>query len=250
MMINHNSYLLTDKLDKLLQDISVSIIGLGGAGSALSQNLAHVGVRKFVLVDDDTVNKNNLKKLIGSTPQDECKPKHYVMKRLITSIAENDAKVEIIPSKFNRNSTDAIKNKLLETNFIFLCIDNPSDCEDVNDFCVKNKKPFVYLGVGMEEKEPNITSIVGNTIFVRPGDPCLDCYNVNSKLPYLNNKIPYVCIHSIISNLAIMEFLKFITGFGDVRHMIFYDALQQTVTNSGISSILHRCNVCRDMGYS
>ncbi len=249
-MIDYDSYLLTDKLYELLPNISVSIVGLGGAGSVLCQSLAHIGIRKFVLVDDDDVEMDNLKKLIGSTPQDTFKPKHYVMERLINSITGNDAKVEIIPSKFNRDSTDEIKNKLLETNFIFLCVDDPSDSEDINNFCVKNKKPFVYLGVGMEKEESNITSLVGNVILVRPGDPCLDCYNVNSKLPYLNNKIPYTYIHSIVSNLAVWEFLKFITGFGDLSHMVFYDALQQTVEKSMISSTLCRCNVCKDIGYS
>ena len=250
MSDNNDSILLSDNVVDCLSDFSVCIVGLGGTGSALCQTLAHVGVRKFILFDDDIINdKQDLKKLIGSMPQDMFKPKHIVMQRLIQNITGDAADVKIFPIKFKQSSNDDIKQKIIDADFVFLCVDNPVDSEYINYFCVQNKKPFMYLGVGMEEEQSKITSLLGNIILVRPGEPCLDCYNVNSKLPYGNRKIPYVFIHSIISNLAVMEFLKHVTGFGSVNHMVFYDALKQTVKSTLPSSSLNRCNMCKEMGY-
>jgi molybdopterin-synthase adenylyltransferase len=41
--------------DAVLADIEVGIVGLGGGGSHVAQQLAHVGVGKFVPVDDDII---------------------------------------------------------------------------------------------------------------------------------------------------------------------------------------------------
>ncbi len=183
------------------------------------------------------------------TPQDMFKPKHVVMQRLIQNITGSTSGVKIIPTKFKRDHNDQTKQNILDSDFVFLCVDNPADVEFVNYFCVQNKKPFMYLGVEMEEEQSKIISLAGNAIMVRTGDPCLDCYNANSTLPYVNRKIPYVSIHSIISNLAILEFIKHVTGFRVVNHMIFYDALHQSVNATMTSPSLNRCNVCKKLGY-
>ena len=43
-----------------------AIIGLGGGGSHIAQQLAHLGVGNFVLFDPDHVEKTNLNRLVGS----------------------------------------------------------------------------------------------------------------------------------------------------------------------------------------
>ena len=51
----------TERLDKL----TVGIVGLGGGGSHVAQQLAHIGVGNFVLVDDDRIDETRRVDLLG-----------------------------------------------------------------------------------------------------------------------------------------------------------------------------------------
>jgi len=46
---------------------------LGGGGSHIVQQLAHLGVGNFVLVDPDHVEETNLNRLVGATNKDAAK---------------------------------------------------------------------------------------------------------------------------------------------------------------------------------
>src|SRR6266851_5345750 len=69
-----------------LADASVVLIGLGGLGSHLAQQLAYLGVRRYTLVDGDTVGDSDLNRVIGATGDDVGILKAHVAGRLIHSI--------------------------------------------------------------------------------------------------------------------------------------------------------------------
>jgi len=56
--------------DKVFSQCRVGVIGLGGGGSHIAQQLAHLGVSNFVLVDPDHVEETNLNRLVGATKKD------------------------------------------------------------------------------------------------------------------------------------------------------------------------------------
>src|SRR5216683_6250025 len=57
---------LGETSEQILANARVAIIGLGGGGSHIAQQLAHVGVGQFVLMDDDHTDESNLNRMIGS----------------------------------------------------------------------------------------------------------------------------------------------------------------------------------------
>jgi molybdopterin/thiamine biosynthesis adenylyltransferase len=61
---------LGDNSDDALQHLRVAIVGLGGGGSHIAQQLAHLGVGQFVLVDPDRIEESNLNRLVGGTVAD------------------------------------------------------------------------------------------------------------------------------------------------------------------------------------
>ena len=250
-MNNYNSNLITKDLANILSTKSVGIIGLGGSGSILCQSLAHIGIRKFVLVDHDKLEEGNLKKVVGTIPKDVGQLKTHLMKQLINNISGYTTDSCIISERFTRDSSKEINNKLANVDFIFLCVDNYSDSLYINNFCVLNKIPFIECGVGMKiDTAGLVTDLVGQIKFIKLKDPCLGCYQTISGLDYLDKQMPYIQIHSIISNLAVMEFLKYITNFGETNYLIFYDALKQTVSTAKSSDTITRCNYCKKMNYT
>jgi molybdopterin-synthase adenylyltransferase len=56
--------------DAILAAIEVGVVGLGGGGSHVVQQLAHLGVGNFVPVDDDIIEERNLNRLVGGTAAD------------------------------------------------------------------------------------------------------------------------------------------------------------------------------------
>jgi molybdopterin-synthase adenylyltransferase len=74
--------------DAVLAGVEVGIIGLGGGGSHVVQQLAHVGVGKFVPVDDDIIEEKNLNRLVGGTAEDVKveRAKTEIAERVIKSI--------------------------------------------------------------------------------------------------------------------------------------------------------------------
>lgn len=79
---------LGSQSDRILGDCSVAIVGLGGGGSHIAQQLAHLGVANFLLIDPDRVEESNLNRLIGATAEDTAKrtQKTLVASRLICGI--------------------------------------------------------------------------------------------------------------------------------------------------------------------
>ena len=77
----------------------VAIVGLGGLGSHLAQQLAYLGVGSYVLIDADTVATSNLNRLIGATAADTGSGKVDLAARMISGIqpgAEVDRQLEAL----------------------------------------------------------------------------------------------------------------------------------------------------------
>ena len=53
--------------EQKLAGLTMGLVGLGGGGSHVAQQLAHLGIGRFVLVDPDVVEETNLNRLVGGT---------------------------------------------------------------------------------------------------------------------------------------------------------------------------------------
>ena len=56
-----------------------SAVGVGGIGSHVLQQLAYLGVKEIVVVDDDKIDQTNLNRLVGAKRNDSNKYKTKVL---------------------------------------------------------------------------------------------------------------------------------------------------------------------------
>jgi hypothetical protein len=89
------SSLFGEKGQQKIKETAVAIVGVGGLGVHIAQQLAYMGVLNYVLIDPDTVSRSNLNRLIGATESDIGKDKLEVAARLIQSV-QPGAKIEPI----------------------------------------------------------------------------------------------------------------------------------------------------------
>ena len=126
-----------------LQSSSVLVIGLGGIGCTLSDQLVGMGVGHLGLVDGDRVSKSNLSR-----------------QPLYNSKDEGQLKVEVASTKLENRSPRITLELFPEyltpglAKSIFPKFDLVVDCSDnfptrylVNDACVEFEKPFIFGGI-------------------------------------------------------------------------------------------------------
>jgi hypothetical protein len=79
--------------NKKLHHSVVALVGLGGAGSMVAQELAHLKVGKVILVDGDTLEDSNISRVVGSRKADIGTFKTDITERMIKSI---DPEIKVI----------------------------------------------------------------------------------------------------------------------------------------------------------
>ena len=159
--------------DEVLAAVEAGIVGLGGGGSHVVQQLAHLGVGKFVAVDDDVIEEKNLNRLVGGTAEDVKvrRAKTEIAERVIKSVNPN---AQVTPCRMKWQ--EAI-GTLCRCNVIFGCVDSYRERDELERFARRFLIPYVDLGMDVHEIDGGY-SISGQTVLSSPGGPCLWCLGI------------------------------------------------------------------------
>jgi molybdopterin/thiamine biosynthesis adenylyltransferase len=158
--------------DALLAAARVAVVGVCGGGSHLCQQLAHQGVGKIVVVDDELVDEVNLSRMVGATPRDVGRTyKTAVMRRLIRRI-DPGIRVKEVRARFPAGaSIEALKH----VDVVVACVDTFSSREQVNMFCRRYHLPLIDIGLTILTEHEQLRTASGQLVMVLPGFPCLRC---------------------------------------------------------------------------
>ncbi len=154
-----------------LRATHVGIVGLGGIGSHMAQQLSYLGIGEFTLVDDDSVETSNLNRLIGATPADVGRPKVEVSRRLIEAISPK-ARVHAFHSSLMRQQA---LEALRSIDLLVGCTDTDGSRLVLNELAKTYLMPYVDCGVSIAVESERINSIGGRVVVVLPDGPCLHC---------------------------------------------------------------------------
>lgn len=156
-----------------LARLKLAVVGLGGTGSPLLQNLVYLGARDFLLIDPDASDETSMNRLVTATAADIDTPKVILAKRLVKSVAP-EARVEVIQGQLQSvQALDALKG----VDLIFGCVDNDGARMVLNEIALAYQIPFFDLAVGIDAKDGCVDNAGGRLAVVVPGGPCLYCMN-------------------------------------------------------------------------
>jgi hypothetical protein len=155
-----------------IQSLRIGIVGCGGTGSIIVQELAYLGVKRFLLVDPDRLTKTNLNRVVGAVASDLGRPKVEIARRLIRRIAP-DAEVEVIKGDVLRRTTGQL---FKDCDLIFCCTDSDGSRHFINQLAYQYFIPVIDMGVSITpDKTGKIVSIDGRVQMLAPGLACLVC---------------------------------------------------------------------------
>jgi len=152
----------------------VGVVGLGGGGSHVVQQLAHVGFRRYILFDPDVVKDHNLNRLVGATAADaeNERPKLEVAERLIRGL-NPDPEIEPHDCRWQEEPVG-----LQACDLIFGCVDGLQERVELEACARRYLIPYIDIGltVGVVDDEPPRMS--GQVVLTMPDGPCLRCLHV------------------------------------------------------------------------
>lgn len=165
--------------EEIFSQARVAVIGLGGGGSHIVQQLAHIGFKQYVIYDYDVVAESNLNRLVGATDQDvkDNTLKIRIATRVIRNLQAN-AKIEAIGERWQDNPLP-----LRACDLIFGCVDSFSERHEIEVCARRYLMPYIDIGMDVRHVAGEPPRMAGQVILSMPGGPCMWCMN------FLNQRV-------------------------------------------------------------
>lgn len=163
-----------DVLRHIVRDQCVALVGVGGLGSAIAENLVHSGFHYLHLIDPDRIETTNLNRIVGAYA---CDAEEGRLK--VEAVAEHlrrinpEARIETHPWPVE----DArVLPALVESDWILLSTDNHASRYTTQNLALRFGIPLISAGSNISVEDGRMTDMSGEVILARQGDRlCLNC---------------------------------------------------------------------------
>jgi molybdopterin/thiamine biosynthesis adenylyltransferase len=246
----------------MVSRLRVAIVGLGGTGSVVAQELAHLGVGALLLIDPDRIEVTNLNRVVGSTRASLGATKVETARRMTLAVRP-EVSVEALAGDV---VDEGVAARLIECDFIFICTDSHASRAVVAQVAYQYLIPAIDIGVGIAVKKSAVASITGRVQMLAPGLPCLLCTDaldagaIRRELlneaqraadPYFDGdgepQPAVISLNATISSLAVTMFLAAMAGMPSRARHLHYDGKSGAVRPVAASATAD-CIVCSPAG--
>jgi len=227
--------------DRLLAQ-RVCVVGAGGVGGHVLQQLAFLGVREIVVIDHEELDVTNRNRYVASEYSDPIPGtlKVDVAERLIHRI---DPSIKVNKVPFSLRTSQAFK-AVLASDFVFACIDTEGIRLLVMMLCAAYSKPLIDISSDTEMQDERRYG--GRVAFMSDCQGCLLClgqidaaeaglelekpsaateraaiYGIDKG--ELGEKGPsVVSINGVVASLGVTEYMVETTGLRRAVRLMFY----------------------------
>lgn len=150
-----------DEGQKKISQKTVAVIGIGALGTVAAELLIRAGVHNLIIIDRDTVEESNLQRQLLFTGKDIGRSKALVAKEKLLEI---NPKATITAKIIHLNSENINELKIVD-----LILDDTDNFQTrflINDFCKKEKIPWIYAAA---------IKTSGYVMPILPEGACLRC---------------------------------------------------------------------------
>jgi hypothetical protein len=230
---------LGERSQEIIQEAVIGVIGLGGGGSHIVQQLGHVGFLNYILFDPQNVDNSNLNRMVSATEADV---ENGVLKTAIAQRAilglQPKAKIQAVTKRWQENP-----ELLRGCDIIFGCVDTFQERDELETCARRYLIPYIDIGMDVfQSLKGQPPRMVGQVILSMPGNPCMKCFGFidqaklaieASKYGAAGHRPQVVWSNGILASSAVGIAIDILTGWNTVRNRLIYlsyDGNQLTLT--------------------
>jgi molybdopterin-synthase adenylyltransferase len=245
---------------------SVAVVGVGGLGTHVLQQLSLLGVGALGLIDPEYLDGTNFNRYVGVRYDDPVSGfrKVDLGERLIHSIDPSIRVAKVFDLLASSEAFEAVKR----ADFVFGCLDSEGARLVLTELCAAYSRPYLDLASDIVPGEK--PEYGGRVCAATDGNGCLVClgvldvaeaqielagpeatkdldaiYGVDRQL--LGRVGPsVVSINGVVASLGLTEFMVAVTGIRATNRLVTYYGHRGTVTVSRDEPFAH-CYFCKGL---
>lgn len=158
-------------IQRLLTGLHVAIVGLGGTGSPLAEQLCRLGVGRLSLFDGDRLDITNINRVYGSAVADAGRFKVDIAKKHLDGIGLGT----VIDVYSEHITAEGTARALRDCDVAFGCTDKELPRAILVQLVLRYCIPVFDLGVLIDSHNGTISGVHGRVTTLLPGEACLFC---------------------------------------------------------------------------
>jgi len=160
-----------EDVQRLLRALHVGVVGAGGTGSAVAEQLARLGVGELSIFDGDTLTTTNVTRVYGSTVAGSGTNKAELARVHLAAIGLGTM-VNAIPAYVDKED---VAKRLRDCDIVFGCTDKATPRSLLGALATRYYIPTFDVAVKIDSAEGAIRGIFGRVTILFPGEACLFC---------------------------------------------------------------------------
>ena len=159
------------EIQQLLRRLHVGVVGAGGTGSAVLEQLARLGVGTLSIFDGDAFDDTNVNRVYGSSISDAGRNKAELAAANVERTGLG-TRLHVHPTHITRETTARC---LRECDVVFGCTDRHAPRGILVQLALRYLIPLLDLGVKLDSQDGTLTGVFGRVTTFYPGEACLFC---------------------------------------------------------------------------
>jgi len=149
-----------------LESTAVGLVGAGGLGSMVAEQLARLGIGELVIIDPDDVEESNLSRIVGVFD-------HHVGESKVTAVREHLLKSSggsLTVTPVQQRVQDC-QSKLDDCDVVIGCVDSVTARSFCNEYAVKQLQYYLDAGVRIDTPEAAAGDGTRGTVAEQDSEP-------------------------------------------------------------------------------
>ncbi len=218
-------------LDRLAA-ATISVVGAGGGGSHVVQQLAHLGVGTVAIIDADGLESSNVNRVVATHYRDLGRPKAEILAANLAGLGAT-----LVPVIARATSAEG-RRWIERSDLVIGAVDGMRSRDAIERLCRAAIVPYLDIGLSIVLDEAGHVAGIGGQVFTSlPGGPCMRCAEIITDERLAADREEYVAgapeqqvvsMNGILASQAVTGAIALLTDFAPAFPMppwLQYDGL-------------------------
>lgn len=160
-----------EDVQRALASMVVGVVGVGGTGSAVVEQVTRLGVGVLYVFDGQTFEETNVNRVYGASVADRGRLKTDIQEDAVKRVGLGTTVVKV---PVHITALDAAL-RLRECDIVFGCTDKERPRGILNELATRYLIPVFDMGVRLKSEDGILEGIYGRVTTLLPGEACLFC---------------------------------------------------------------------------